>query len=107
MTRYTPPTILQRAQGLVQRDRARQQLQKQTDKGISKYGQTLDTYPGDYATVLQHALEEAADLTQYLLRAADLAPDGHMQATLMCIGRSVARDFDDLAWLLDVEAEAI
>lgn len=97
-------TILERARRAVATDRARAQLDAQTRKGIEKYGQTLDTYPGVYRDVLQHALEESADLVQYLTRAGDLAPTrGGMNglARLTVLAALIA---DEVAHLIDREA---
>jgi hypothetical protein len=44
-------------------------LRKQEAKGLSKYGATLDDFKGSESDILQHAIEEAADLLMYLITA--------------------------------------
>lgn len=48
-------------------------LEAQTQKGIRKYGGTLDTTEPGHDAILDHAIQEAADLLLYLiaLRKAD------------------------------------
>jgi len=49
------------------RDEISRILDKQDAKGIRKYGGTLDNTRPTEAELIQHAIEECADMLQYLV----------------------------------------
>jgi hypothetical protein len=67
--------ILQKAQARVSPEAARL-LEERARKGLEAYGMTLDENPTPLRGRLQHALEEALDLLQYLEWAKQVAPEG-------------------------------
>jgi hypothetical protein len=68
-------SILQKAQAQVSPEAARL-LEERVRKGLETYGMTLDQNPAPLTGRLQHALEEALDLLQYLEWAKQIAPEG-------------------------------
>jgi hypothetical protein len=68
-------SILQKAQARVSPEAARL-LEERVRKGLETYGMTLDENPAPLRGRLQHALEEALDLLQYLEWAREVAPEG-------------------------------
>lgn len=68
-------SILQKAQAQVSPEAARL-LEERVRKGLETYGMTLDENPTPLRGRLQHALEEALDLLQYLEWAKQVAPEG-------------------------------
>jgi len=68
-------TILKRAQERVSPEAARL-LEERVTRGLETYGMTLDQNPAPLTGRLQHALEEALDLLQYLEWAKQIAPEG-------------------------------
>jgi len=67
--------ILQKAQARVSPEAARL-LEERVRKGLETYGMTLDENQAPLEERLQHALEEALDLLQYLEWAKQVAPEG-------------------------------
>ena len=78
-------SILQKAQARVSPEAA-WLLEERARKGLETYGMTLDENPAPLEERLQHALEEALDLLQYLEWAREIVPEG-MEARLdeMCV----------------------
>ena len=68
-------SILRKAQKRVIPEAARL-LEERVRKGLETYGVTLDENPAPLTGRLQHALEEALDLLQYLEWAKQIAPEG-------------------------------
>jgi len=68
-------SILQKAQARVSPEAAGL-LEKRVQRGLETYGMTLDQNPAPLTGRLQHALEEALDLLQYLEWAKQVAPEG-------------------------------
>lgn len=68
-------SILQKAKSRVSPEAARL-LEERARKGLEAYGMTLDENPAPLEERLQHALEEALDLLQYLEWAKEAAPEG-------------------------------
>jgi len=68
-------SILQKAQARVSPEAARL-LEERVTRGLETYGMTLDENPTPLRGRLQHALEEALDLLQYLEWAREVAPEG-------------------------------
>lgn len=68
-------SILQKAQAQVSPEAARL-LEERVRKGLETYGMTLDENQAPLEERLQHALEEALDLLQYLEWAKQVAPEG-------------------------------
>ena len=68
-------SILQKAQKRVVPEAARL-LEERARRGLETYGMTLDENPAPLRGRLQHALEEALDLLQYLEWAREVAPEG-------------------------------
>jgi hypothetical protein len=68
-------SILQKAQARVSPEAAGL-LEKRVQRGLETYGMTLDENPAPLEERLQHALEEALDLLQYLEWAKQVAPEG-------------------------------
>lgn len=48
-------------------EEAKYRIDKQCEKGLSKYGHLLDNAGCDERELIDHALEEVADLFQYLI----------------------------------------
>lgn len=46
-------------------------VKRQYDKGMAKYGESLNQYQGSISDILNHADEEIVDLLMYLVEAAD------------------------------------
>ena len=68
-------SILQKAQAQVSPEAARL-LEERVTRGLETYGMTLDENQAPLEERLQHALEEALDLLQYLEWAREIAPEG-------------------------------
>jgi len=68
-------SVLQKAQARVSPEAARL-LEERARRGLETYGMTLDENPAPLRVRLQHALEEALDLLQYLEWAREVAPEG-------------------------------
>jgi len=68
-------SILQKAQKRVVPEAARL-LEERARRGLERYGMTLDQNPAPLEGRLQHALEEALDLLQYLEWAREIASEG-------------------------------
>jgi len=73
-------TILKRAQERVVPEAARL-LEERAQRGLERYGVSLDENPAPLRVRLQHALEEALDLLQYLEWAREVASE-EMEARL-------------------------
>jgi hypothetical protein len=67
--------ILQKAQARVS-DEAARLLEERVTRGLETYGMTLDENQAPLEERLQHALEEALDLLQYLEWAREIASEG-------------------------------
>lgn len=78
-------SILQKAKSRVSPEAARL-LEERVRKGLETYGMTLDENPTPLEGRLQHALEEALDLLQYLEWAREVAPEGLLaQLDELCV----------------------
>ena len=68
-------SVLQKAQARASPEAARL-LEERARRGLEAYGMTLDENPAPLTGRLQHALEEALDLLQYLEWAREIVPEG-------------------------------
>ena len=73
-------SVLQKAQKRVSPEAARL-LEERAQRGLERYGVSLDQNPTPLTGRLQHALEEALDLLQYLEWAREVASE-EMKARL-------------------------
>jgi len=73
-------SVLQKAQARVSPEAARL-LEERAQRGLERYGVSLDENPAPLRVRLQHALEEALDLLQYLEWAREVASE-EMEARL-------------------------
>ena len=54
-------------------ERAKALIDKQSAKGLAKYGHRLDDNPAKFIARIRHAQEEAVDMLQYLIWMEDEA----------------------------------
>ena len=68
-------SVLQKAQKRVSPEAARL-LEERAQRGLERYGVSLNENPAPLTGRLQHALEEALDLLQYREWAREFVPEG-------------------------------
>lgn len=73
-------------------EQAKAVIDRQTAKGLGKYGKTLDTNTAAFIDRIRHAQEEAADLLQYLIWMERKARE---LETIIALHQDIPGGFDD------------